>query len=190
MATALTVTGAWFRTRYSNSMMLFEPVTDVVDGVSVSDHYVGLYDTADGRINTQFNTNFMFDTQLPRLGLVFTTTLQCMWYVKTRRLTEDGRPTAYLSSEDGQLHPYDDAAANDPMLKYLLKYYNPGLFDTYTIPTALYVNLKATKTIGRWLRVSAFVNRIIDYLPDYTSNGLKVRRNSEAYFGMELNFTL
>lgn len=190
LATALTITGAWFRTRYSNSMMIFEPVTDVVNGVAVSDKYVGLYDTNDGRINTQFNTNFMFDTQLPRLGLVFTTTIQCMWHVKTRRLEENGTPSSYLSAEDGLLHTFDATAANDPALKYLIRYYSPTLYDTYTIPTAVYVNLKATKTIGRWLRVSAFVNRILDYLPDYTSHGFKVRRNSEAYFGMELNFTL
>lgn len=190
LATALTITGAWFRTRYSNSMMLFDPVNDVVDGTAVSDRYVGLYDTQDGRINTQLNTNFMFDTQIPRLGLVFTTTLQCMWYVRTRRLAENGTPTSYISSADGKLHPYDATAAADPVLKYLLRYYNPAMYDTYTIPTALYVNLKATKTIGKWMRVSAFVNRILDYLPDYTSHGLKVRRNTEAYFGMELNLTI
>lgn len=187
LATALTINGAWFRTRYSNSMMLFDPVGDVVDNVAVSDRYVGLYDTADGRVNEQFNTNFMFDTQLPRLGLVFTTTLQCMWYVKTRRLAENGTPTAYISSADGKLHPYDAAAAADPMLRYLERYYNPALYDNYSIPTALYVNFKATKTIGRYLRVAVFVNRIIDYLPDFNSGGLTVRRSSDAYFGMEVN---
>lgn len=189
-ATALTVSGAWFKTRYSNSMMLFEPVSDVVDGVAVSDRFVGLYDTADGRVNEQFNTNFMFDTQLPRFGLVLTASVQCMWFVKTRRLTEKGRPTSYLSSSDGQLHPYDDAAAADPVLKYLDRYYNPALYDTFTVPSAVYVNLKATKSVGQWLRVAVFVNRILDYLPDYNSGGLTVRRNADAYFGMELNFTL
>lgn len=61
------------------------------------------------------------------------------------------------------------------------------LYDNYSIPTALYVNFKATKTIGRYLRVAVFVNRIIDYLPDFNSGGLTVRRSSDAYFGMEVN---
>ncbi len=189
LATSLIVTGAWMRSRYSNSQLLFDPVNDVVGGVAVSDRYVGLYNTDDGRVNEQFNTNFMFDTQLPRLGLVFSTTLQCMWYVKTRRLPQTGTPDAYISSVDGLLHAFEDGAA-DPMLAYLIQSYNPALYDSYTVPTALYVNLKATKTIGKWLRVAVFVNRILDYLPDYKSNGLTVRRSSDAYFGMELNFTL
>ena len=31
---------------------------------------------------------------------------------------------------------------------------------------------------------------MIDYLPSYKSNGLTVRRASDPYFGMELNFDL
>ena len=58
------------------------------------------------------------------------------------------------------------------------------------MPIALYLNFKATKQIGRHLRISAFVNRIIDYLPEYKSNGLTIRRASEAYFGMEATLTL
>lgn len=189
LATSLTVTGAWFRTLYSNSQMLFDPVDDVVGGTAVSDRYVGLYDTNDGRVNEQFNTNFMFDTQIPRFGLVFTTTVQCMWYVKSRRLRQDGTPKAYLDAIDGLLHEFDSAQA-DAQLAYLVRHYNEALFDTYTVPPALYLNLKVSKTIGRWLRVAVFVNRIVDYLPSYTRNGLTVRRSADAYFGMELNFTL
>lgn len=189
VATSLTVSGAWFRTRYSNSQMLFDPVDDVVDGTAVSDRYVGLYNTNDGRVNEQFNTNFMFDTQIPRFGLVFTTTLQCMWYVKSRRLWQDGTPVAYIDAVDGLLHDFGNAEA-DATLAYLVRHYNKALFDTYTVPMALYLNLKATKTIGKWLRVALFVNRIVDYLPSYRRNGLTVRRSADAYFGMELNFTL
>ncbi len=76
------------------------------------------------------------------------------------------------------------------MLRYLIQHYNPDLFNTYTVPPALYLNLKATKQIGRWLKVAVFVNRLLDYLPDYKSNGLTIRRTSNPYFGMELNFTI
>lgn len=50
--TSLTVTGAWFHTRYSNSQMLLRTVNDVHDNVHVSDRYIGLYDTADGGSTT------------------------------------------------------------------------------------------------------------------------------------------
>lgn len=187
IGTALIVNGAWFRSRYSNSQMLFTPVNDVVGGTPVSDRYVGLYATDDGRINEQFNTNFMFDTQIPRWGLVFSTSLQCMWYLKTRRLRDNGTPVAYISAADGELHPYTESDKSDLMLRYLIRYFNEASFATQTVPPALYLNLKATKQIGRHLKLSAFVNRIIDYLPDYTSNGILIRRTSSAYFGMEAN---
>lgn len=189
LRTSLIINGAWFRSRYSNSQMLFQTVNDVVGSVPVSDCYVGLYATDDGRINEQFNTNFMFDTQIPRWGLVFSTSIQCLWYVKTTRLRDNGTPAYYLSAADGVLHPYP-TTTDDPMLPFLVKTYNPQSYLPQTVPPAIYLNLKATKQIGRILKISAFVNRLVDYLPDYTSNGLTIRRTSSAYFGMEANITI
>ncbi|MDE7407975.1 MAG: outer membrane receptor protein, partial [Muribaculaceae bacterium] len=143
LCTALIVNGAWFRSRYSNSQMLFSPVTDVVGGTAVSDVYVGLYDTDDGRINEQFNTNFMFDTQIPRWGLVFSTSIQCMWYLKTTRLRDNGTPAYYMAAYDGMLHPYTPAESDDVMLQYLVKHYNDAAYRTQTVPPAVYVNHKA-----------------------------------------------
>ena len=189
LRTSLIINGAWFRSRYSNSQMLYATVTDVVGGEAVSDSFVGLYDTDDGRINEQFNTNFMFDTQIPRWGLVFSTSLQCMWYLKTTRLRDNGTPAYYMAASDGELHPYTEGDASDLRLQYLIKHYNEAAYLPQTVPPAIYLNLKATKQIGRLLKISAFVNRIVDYLPDYKSNGLTIRRTSNAYFGMEANFT-
>ena len=186
----LTVSGAWFKTTYSNSQMLFSTVTDVVNGQAISDKYVGLYNYRDGRVTEQVNTNFMIDTQIPRWSLVFTTTLQCMWWVKTTRIPMDGQPVGYLDADNGQIHPYDQTASNDPILQYLIKTYNDETFKTVTIPFAAYLNLKATKSIGKHVRIALFVNRIIDWLPDYRANGLVIRRASSAYFGMELNLSI
>ena len=188
--TSLIISGAWFRSRYSNSQMLFTAVNDVVGGAAVSDSYVGLYQTDEGRVNQQFNTSFMFDTQIPRWGLLFSTSVQCMWFVKTRRLREEGVPVQYIAASDGLLHPYTEADRNDLMLQYLVRNFNESVFRTQSVPPAIYLNLKATKQIGSRLRISAFVNRIIDYLPEYQSNGLTIRRLSDVYFGMETNITL
>lgn len=190
LATALTVTGAWFRSLYSNSQMLYNPVSTVINNVAVSDRYVGLYDTSDGRVNDRFSSSFMFDTQIPRWGLIFTTTLQCVWWVKTRRLPENGVPVGYISAEDGMIHSFTPDDAADEVKQHLIRDFSPQLFDRMKIPTALYVNFKVTKRIGRYLRLSAYVNRILDYLPDYKSNGLTIRRTSEAYFGMEATITI
>ena len=189
IATALTITGAWFRSTYSNSMRLQRPVGDVVNGTSVSDRYVGIYDTDEGRVNEQFNTNFMFDTQISRLGLIFSTTVECMWCTSTEELPDNHTPSAYIDVRDGKEHPYtEEAVAAEPLLRFLSKQNTSS--QKLTVPMAMYVNLKATKEIGRYMRIALFVNRILDCLPDYTSNGLLVRRSSGLYFGMELNFTI
>lgn len=190
LATALTITGAWFRSTYTNSMMLYDPVSDVVDGEPVHNRYIGYYNYNEGRVNNRFNTNFMFDTQITRWGLVFTTTVQCMWWVSTRKLWQNGVPESYLDVTDGQLHPYTESHKSDPVLQFLTRTYNDNLYNTITTPIALYVNLKATKQVGKHLKIAVFANRLIDYLPDYKSNGLMVRRTSDPYFGMELNFSL
>ena len=190
LRTALTLTGAWFRSTYSNSQMLYQTVSDVVDSAPVSNRYVGYYDSNDGRVNYQFNTNLMFDTQITRWGVVFTTSVQCLWFVKTRRLWQNGVPQSYLDVADGQLHPYTEQMQTDAVLRYLVRTYSDELFRTQTVPTAIYLNLKATKQIGKHLKVAVFANRLLDYLPDYKSNGLTVRRISDPYFGMELNVSL
>ena len=187
LRTALTVTGAWFKSTYSNSQMKYETVNDVVGGLVISDRYVGLYDYLDGRVNEQVNTNFMFDTQIPRWGLVFTTTLQCMWSVKSTRLPINGVPLFYLDAMDGELHPYLEEMEGDPVLQFLVRHYNQDTFRPVRIPFAGYLNLKATKQIGKHVRIALFVNRILDWLPSYYSNGLLVRRSANPYFGMEVN---
>ncbi len=190
LRTALTLTGAWFRSTYSNSQMLYQPVSDVVGTEAVRNSYIGYYNCNDGRVNNQLSTNLMFDTQITRWGLVFTTSVQCLWFVSTRRLWQNGVPDSYLDVADGQLHPYTEAMSSDPMLRYLVRTYSDELFVRQTVPTAIYVNLKATKQIGKHLKVAVFANRLIDYLPDYKSNGLTIRRISDPYFGMELNVSL
>ncbi len=190
LRTSLTVTGAWFRSTYSNSQMLYDAVSDVVGNEPVSDRYVGLYDYLDGRVNEQLNTNFIFDTQIPAWGLIFSTSVQCMWYVKTTRLPQNGIPAFYLDAADGGLHPFTEASASDTYLQFLVKHYNEDNYRTQRIPFAGYLNFKATKSIGRWMRLSMFVNRLIDWLPDYKSNGLTVRRASDSYFGMEAIVTI
>ena len=190
IGTSVNLTGAWFRTIYSNSQMLYQTVSDVVDNTPVSDVYVGYYNTNDGRVNEQLSTNLTFDTQIKKWGLIFTTSIQNMWYVSTTRLWQNGVPDYYLDVKDGQLHPYTAESQADKMLQFLTKTYNDDVYRKQTTPIAMYVNIKATKKVGEHLRIAVFANRLLDYLPDYKSNGLTVRRTTSPYFGMEVGFTL
>lgn len=190
LRTRVNVTGAWFRTIYQNSQPMYESVSTVVDNQPVREKYVGLYDWNDGRQNDRLNTNVTFDTQIPEWKLIFTTSVQCMWLVRTKLMWKDGTPKAYLSAADGELHDYTAASASDSYLMQLIKTYNQDSFKPFTVPMSMIVNLKVTKEIGKYMRLSFFANKILDYLPDYTANGRVIRRNASPYFGVEAGFTI
>ena len=103
---------------------------------------------------------------------------------------KDGTPKAYLSAADGELHDYTAASAGDSYLMQLIKAYNQDSFKPFTVPMSMIVNLKVTKEIGKYMRLSFFANKILDYLPDYTANGRVIRRNASPYFGVEAGFTI
>lgn len=190
LRTRVNVTGAWFRTLYQNSQPMYESVSTVVDNQPVREKYVGLYDWNDGRENDRLNTNVTFDTQIPEWKLIFTTSVQCMWLVRTQQMWKNGTPMTYLSAEDGELHDYTSESAGDPYLMQLVKNYNQDSFKPFTVPMSMVVNLKVTKEIGKYMRLSFFANKILDYLPDYTANGKVVRRNASPYFGVEAGITI
>lgn len=190
LRTRVNVTGAWFRTLYQNSQPMYESVSTVIDNQPLREKYVGLYDWNDGRQNDRLNTNVTFDTQIPEWKLIFTTSVQCMWLVRTKMMWKNGTPTAYLSAEDGQLHEFTEESANDAYLMQLVKTYNQDAFKPFTVPMSMIVNLKVTKEIGKYMRLSFFANKILDYLPDYTANGRVIRRNASPYFGVEAGITI
>ena len=169
---------------------MYESVSTVIDNQPLREKYVGLYDWNDGRQNDRLNTNVTFDTQIPEWKLIFTTSVQCMWLVRTKMMWKNGTPTAYLSAEDGQLHEFTEESANDAYLMQLVKTYNQDAFKPFTVPMSMIVNLKVTKEIGKYMRLSFFANKILDYLPDYTANGRVIRRNASPYFGVEAGITI
>ena len=189
--TRLTVNGAWFRTTYTNSQPMFRSnTTAVIEGTPVNDLYIGCYDSRTGNVREQLNTNFMADTYIPRLDLSFSITAECMWYTSSRSIRSNGVPLEYMDNE-GNIHEYTEECKSDTYLQWLVNKYNDSAWLTQRVPFYMFLNLKVTKGFGKWMKAALFVNRMIDYMPDYTTNsGLKVRRTSKPYFGMEMNFSI
>lgn len=186
--TRFTINGAWLKTINNNSQPLWYKPGVIVEGKEIP--YIGLYDDLDGSIYQSFNTNFMFDTDLPRLGLRFSMSMQCMWFTSRRTIFRDGYPTHYISRDDDILipRPYTAECANDPALRQLIRHYNSGSFDEYRVPTEASFNFKATKTF--WenrINVAIYINRLFNIAPEYQINSVTVRRFSSPYFGMEIN---
>ena len=189
--TRLTVNGAWFKTTYTNSEPMFSRnSTSVIEGTPVNDLYIGYYDNRTGSVREQFNTNFMADTYIPRLNLSFSITAECMWYTSSQSIRSNGVPLKYMDY-NGNIHEFTDECKSDTYLQWLVNKYNDSAWLKQKVPFYMFLNLKVTKDFGKWMKIALFINRMIDYMPDYTTNsGLKVRRTSKPYFGMELNFSV
>ena len=181
--TKVTVTGAWFKTRNVNSTPLYYVPSTMLSGNRYS--YVGLYEVADGSTYTNLNTNVMLDTQIPRLGLVISTSFQTSWFDDHYPVKRSTVPVSYFG-KDLVEHPYTEAEASHPVLRLLIREDNAMDYN-YLIPFATYINIKASKRFYHdKLTCSLFVNRFLAIAPDYYMNGAFVRRSTTPYFGMEL----
>ncbi len=184
--TRLTVTGAWFRTKYMNNCPSYYTPAKTIEGNQMQE--IGIYSPDGGYLREQLNTNFMFDTYIPSLDLVFSTSLQCMWFELAKTMYYGGTPYAYVDRLG--VHPYSEADKKDTRLRHLVRESNPSLFGMKRTPFAMNVNFKASKNIKERIRLSLFVNKLLDYHPDYKINGATIKRNVTPYFGMELNFNI
>ena len=189
IATRVTVTGAYFRTNYSNMHPEYLLPTSAPGGQTYP--YVGYYFSTDGYLREMCNTNFLLDTQIPRLKLILSTSFQCMWFLGSRNTPVSAWPISYLD-EDLVSHPFTAESAADGLLSALVRDSDPTLWRYVTTPFSMNVNLKITKKLYRdKMAVALFVNKLLDYTPDYhTSDGRHICREVTPYFGMELNIKL
>ena len=195
ICTRFTVNGAWLRTRYSNSERMFstEQTPGFVNGINVKESYIGLYDWQEGYTRESLNGNIVADVYIPKIGLTVSATFEATVFTSSKSLTKNGRPVEYMSVTDGQMHPYDDAAASDGVLSTLIYTYanNPRS----KVPFAGYLNLRVQKSVTKYATIALYVNRLLDVLPDYRirkSDGTWVNqhRSASPYFGMEINLTI
>lgn len=187
--TRFTLNGAWFRTLYSNSQPVWAQVSEILAGTSLANLYAARYVDDNIYIREQLTQNLTTDVYLPALGTKLSATLECTWFYAHQSGRKDGRPIAYMGT-DGIERSYTEAEATDPYLKILTQHYSDALFKRYVEPFHCHLNFKATKDF-KHVQVSLFADRIMDYMPDYYSNGLLVRRTAASpYFGMEINLKL
>lgn len=188
LRTRLTMTGAWFRTEYSNSDPIYIYPGKTIGYEQVL--YTGIYTNDSHYIREMCNTNFMVDTDIPRLGLGFSIAFQCQWTNKDLNTPKSSRPSHYYGP-DNIIHPFTDESAEDPQLKTLIVNYNDDAFKWHTIPFAMTTNLKITKKLFKdKLTAAMFITQMLNYTPSYKVDGITVRRSTTPYFGMELNFNL
>lgn len=184
--TRLTLTGAWFRSEYRNTVPVVENPPISLGGQNFP--YYGIYKSDQGYINESMNYNLMIDTYLPQLGLTVSASLQGNVYDYKKRDERIPEPEQYYGL-DGMVHQFQPSDASDAYLQWLVRGVASDHISrrfTHTIQA----NLKVTKVIYKGIRSSMFVNRIFNYQHPYTFLGNRIYRKvgSNPYFGMELTY--
>lgn len=185
--TRITWNGAWFLTRYENSLPFLYRPNVVVNGRELP--VIGVYRHDTGYTYASLNTSVMMDTYIPRLDLILATTFESLFFGR-RVVAPQGRmPFKYIDRE-GNEHPFTEDLLHDPILKQLVRegYSEPSV---HREPFVAFINFKATKQFfSKRIGVALFVNRLVAIEPTYKQSGYAVRRSSTPYFGMELNVRL
>lgn len=199
--TSLIINGGYLKVREKNTELsaLYPNLT--VNGKSYP--YIGIYEApyqaSNLRVWEQLNTNFRFITQLPRIGLVTTLTLQAVWIDRQRRgmeschnnplyLVDDAgnriagdpytdithrkqlNPVYYLDTQ-GNRHPFMQEMATDPRFADLVL--NTGALTAYQADSwgpYFLLNLRVTKQIGRYVSVAFCANNFTGSNPRRVTN--------------------
>lgn len=186
--TRLTINGAWFHTTYTNSVVDTYRPSVVIDNKTLQ--LVGYYAHTGGYENQSLNTNFTVDTDIPKLRLGFSLSAQCLWFTMNQMKQVSNYPDYYMDG-DGVQHDWQDGDENDTYLRHLVRLYSDSQYAKNRVPFSMNLNFKVTKKLfGNRVNVALFCNKILDYTPDYDSNGTTIRRHVTPYFGLETNFKI
>lgn len=187
--TRFSVSGAYFNTVYQNSQPEYYRPSSSVGGAAYP--YIGYYEDTDNYLRERCNTNLLTDTQVPRFGLILSTSFQFLWFSGSQSQWRNPEPIEYIDKEL-ERHPFTDESRENGVLNQLIRSYNSVSYMYTRIPFQLCVNLKVSKKFSKdRITVALFANKIFDVSPSYFSPlGVKVRREVSPYFGMELNFKL
>ncbi len=185
--TRFTLSGAYFKTQYRNSMPVTEsPKLSIgPDGYP----YYGIYQNDEGYVNSNMNYNLFVDTYIPKIDLTISASFQGSFFDYRRKDQRIAEPMYYYGI-DGVLHPFTEADKTDAYKQWLVR----NLSVTDNMPTELTftfaANLKVTKSIYRDIKTSMFVTRIFNYSAPYYFNNLRIDRKAanRPYFGMELTY--
>ncbi len=182
------INGAWMKMKYGQSLPRYRSSSTVIGGEGYP--YLGYYEWDDSKEFQQFNTNIRFDTKIDRLGLIFSSTFQTIWYTLWKYVPHNGMPTYYFD-KDNNRYSYTEKDTTDPVLRFLYDKPDPNQFEAWREPVQIDYNLKVTKRITKNIDMGFYVNRILHYYADFhRPDGLVVKRDSSPYFGMELNIKL
>lgn len=172
-----------------------------------------------GRLSERLNSNIKINTHIPKLRMVTSITGMLIWFDQNRYTWEgnNGHAIAYklgpnneklYGEYDGvdkinidpigyydmnmQYHEWQDNLSFVSPYSFMVKQLRNDHFVKERYPFTWQINLKLTKEIGDFAKLSFFANNIFNHRPlyKYVRSESYSRLNQSAYFGAELKFTL
>ena len=202
--TSVVVNGAYMSMtkKEGEGVLLYDTYSTVkvpVDGKNSYNPFLGAYcggkSVSSGSVYTRFNSNVSLITHIPKLRLITTLTVQCVWLNRTRNLQSEGLyvlddngnpvygdfsngtngktiykdPDFYMNSE-GVVLPFDRDLYNDPTYgaayrEYLVTANSTTFFIENSFRPYFMANFRITKEIGKIAQISFYANNFTNSQP-------------------------
>lgn len=202
--TRFNVSGAYLFTKgYRNEEYISVPIGSQVNQLP----YVSVFGAGEGYQRSRLNTNIIAITNIPKIKLVFSTTLQIIWLNTYKTNLPDGQTVKYTDHQGKVFFAHIPIALMDknykrrnvsakemlrPENEFYISKYEERYFLTEKEPIHFQVNLKISSEIGKYGKLAFFANNITMYNPKYQqirSSSITIL-NNRLYFGLELTFLL
>jgi len=187
--TSFTLDGAWLRTKrvFSTIPYQFQPPATTATPYQ----YVGIYPAGESKVSERLNTNLRMVTQIPKLRMILSTTAQVIWYDMFYFPEYDEAPI-YLVYNDGNTKKFTPEMRKDPEYLRFVNNKSDNFYSREVMPPLLQTNFRLSKEILDKVKLSFYVNNLINYRPEYEykRSGYFIRRNPSVYFGSEIRIIL
>lgn len=197
--TSLSINGAWFHInrRYEK---------DQLSIIEKDFDYAAIMPAGSGTIQDRINTTFRFITHIPAIKMIFTTTVQVVWYQSTQAcytdndgnnlystITYQGKqyyavnPIGYYN-RNGNYTAWTADAANSATLFRMVDRYQMYAFKKDVVDPWAMLNFRFTKELGRVGELSFIANNFLNTSKWHTNKYslAKSQLYPDIYFGAEL----
>ncbi|MDD7456005.1 MAG: TonB-dependent receptor [Bacteroidales bacterium] len=202
--TSLSINGAWMHVKRVSENTGLQSINYTYGYESVTPEGIG-------SVSERLNTTFRFITHLPAVKMIFTSTVQIVWYESERMVYEDGSgnsryhkaswtdgkeylfvdPVGYYDLT-GKLSPWKSDYLNDPTMNVLIPRYQTYAFEKDITSPWVLLGFRFTKELGKTAEISFIANNFTD-TKRYHINKYSMTRtllHPEMYFGAELKIKL
>ena len=203
--TSLHIDGAWFNIKRQNAKAHTKSITSTNPDHGNYD-YVALMPAGNGTLRSRVNTNFRLITHIPKVKMIFTTTVQVVWHESSQSIYQDaeGNDRYHLSADgkeyivaplgfyglDGQYTPWQPAFEQNQEYRKIYSKYQLYGFEADLVKPWVLLNFRLTKELGRIAELSFTANNFANSSKWHVNAHTLGKKQlfPDMYFGTELKF--